>query len=118
MTYKVQSQLVADAEFQMRCQAVFTEQAFHFKDDGRGDMAALANKLLMAPNVPLAGSSSVPYTFINLLAASPGFADEVDNGDGTIDSSKITDGELLSATQAQWPTVASLFYNPDGTPKL
>jgi len=33
----------------------------------------------------------------------------VDNGDGTIDQAKCTDADLLSLTQAHWPTVAELY---------
>ena len=41
----------------------------------------------------------------------------VDQGDGTVDSSQITDGDILSAVQAEWPTVAALFYDTDGSPR-
>lgn len=116
MSYEVQAALVRDSDFQSRCQSVFTEQALIFKDDGRGDMAALANQLLRNPNALWGGSSSVFNCFLNILAGSPGFANEVDKPEG-IDSSQISDGELLAGTQAQWPVVAGLYYNSDGSQK-
>jgi hypothetical protein len=51
-----------------------------------------------------------------MAAGEAGVADKVDNGDGTIDQSKVTDADLLSMTQAHWPTVAALYYNSDGSP--
>jgi hypothetical protein len=53
---------------------------------------------------------------LRLDAAGPGIADKVDNGDGTIDQSKVTDADLLSLTQANWPVVAGLYFQEDGTP--
>lgn len=109
MSYRSQYQLAADVGFQSRTQATLTEQGLVFKDDGRADIAALATDLLKGPNART-------FTFVNLLAGSPGFADSVDQGEGVIDSSVITDPQLLSAVQALWPTVAGLFYSSDGTP--
>jgi hypothetical protein len=55
-------------------------------------------------------------TFNRLAAAGPGIADKADNGDGTVDQSKVTDADLLSLTQANWPTVAGLYFQEDGSP--
>jgi len=40
----------------------------------------------------------------------------VDNGDGTIDQSLVLDADLLSLTQANFPTVAALYFDSEGTP--
>jgi hypothetical protein len=112
MSYLSQWRLAADDEFVSRCRAALVGQAEVFKDDDRADIAALATSLLTA------ATPQESLTFIGLLAAAPGFADKVDQGDGTINSSLIVDGEILSAVQAEWPTVAALFYGPDGGPPL
>lgn len=112
MSYLSQWRLAADDEFVSRSRAAMTGQAEIFKDDERGDIAALATSLLTAANPQEA------LTFVGLLAAAPGFADKVDQGDGTVNSSLIADAEILSAVQAEWPTVAGLFYAGDGGPPL
>ena len=110
MSYLTQWRLAADDEFISRSRAALTNQATVFKDDQRADIAALAASLLTAAN------PQESVTYVGMLAASPGFADTAGNGDGTVDSTKIDDAEILSAVQAQWPTVAALFYAPDGGP--
>jgi hypothetical protein len=110
MSYLSQWRLTYDADFVARSRAAMTNQAAIYKDDERGDIAALADDLLTA------ATPQVSLTFVSVLAAAPGFADEADNGDGTVDSSRITDAELLAALQAQWPAVAALFFAADGTP--
>jgi hypothetical protein len=43
MSYQTMSQLLTSVEFQGRLRACMMEQAMTFKDDGRADIAALAN---------------------------------------------------------------------------
>ena len=81
-----------------------------FLDDTRADIKALAEALLR-------GDPEPTLTFTRMLAGAPGFAQTVDNGDGTISSDKIADDEILSAVQAEWPTVAALFYDSEGAPQ-
>ena len=109
-TYLAQWKLTYDAGFTSRQQACITQQADHFKDDARPDIAALALDLLR-------GDPDALGTFQVMIGAAPGFADEVDNGDGTIDSSKIDDAQILATVQAIWPVVAELYFEPDGTAK-
>jgi len=109
MSYESQASLTQDIGFNARCRSALTNQAAIYKDDSRQDISSLATSLLVA-KVP-----QETETFIAMLAAAPGFADKVDNGDGSIDSSKIDDAEILSAVQAEWPTVAALFY-PEASP--
>ena len=78
-------------------------------NDQRLDMAACAGAVLRDDPGP--GS-----TLLRLAASAPGIADEANNGDGTIDQSKVTDGELLSITQANFPTVAHLYFDSEGAP--
>jgi hypothetical protein len=53
-------------------------------------------------------------SMIQGICAGPGFDTLVDNGDGTIDQSKVTDEDLLAQCQAIYPTVASLYYDSTG----
>lgn len=103
MSYEQQTRLRSDGSLQARTSAVVFEQALIFKDDGRLDMAALAKR-------HLADASEVLTIWMPYMAATPGFADHA------LDTSQITDADLLAATQAHWPTVASVFYNDDGSP--
>jgi hypothetical protein len=109
MSYENQSSLNADTTFQGRVFAVNTQQADTYKDDGRADMAALAQSILR-------GDIDQSICLVRMAAAGPGIADKVDTGDG-IDQSLVTDEDLLALTQANWPTVAGLYYNADGSPK-
>ena len=110
MSYQAQWRLTYDDGFVSRSRAALTNQAALYKDDGRADIAALAESLLVETN------PQETNTFVAMLAAAPGFADMVDQGDGTVDSSQISDGDILAAVQAGWPTVAALFYDADGSP--
>jgi hypothetical protein len=112
MSYLTQWRLAYDDEFVSRSRAALTQQAEVFKDDDRADIAALATSLLTAAN------PQESLTFVGLLAAAPGFGDTVDQGDGTVNSSLIADADILAAVQAEWPTVAALFYGADGGPVL
>jgi hypothetical protein len=108
MSYEAQSQLENDGSFQFRNRAVCVQQAHIFKDDARPSWVAVARGVLRdEPEL---------WTCFNRLAAGgPGIADKV-MVDGGIDSSLVTDADLLSLTQANWPTVADLYFNEDGTP--
>lgn len=112
MSYLSQWRLAADDEFVGRSRAALTQQAEVYKDDERGDISALATSLLTGDN------AQETNTFVVLLAAAPGFADTADQGDGTVNSSLIPDADILAAVQAEWPTVAALFYADDGGPPL
>ena len=85
------------------------QQAAVFKDDARPAFVALADAILRGEGGPGA-------TLLRLDAAGPGIADKADNGDGTISQENVTDDDLLSLTQANWPTVAGLYYDETGEP--
>lgn len=112
MSYMSQTRLASDSDFIARAEGVLTEQALIYKDDGRPDIAALAYALLR-------GDATGVYrrVFTRVLAAAPGFAADAESPNGGVDASEISDGELLAATQAAWPTVAALFFLPTGTPR-
>jgi hypothetical protein len=108
MSYLAQTNLEFDPAFGSRNRAVLTQQAVVFKDDARLEMQGLALAILQNDAL----SDQIASVFLRMLAAAPGFADIADNGDGTVDSAKVTDEDMLSAVQALWPTVAALFFPP------
>jgi len=110
MSYQAQAQLEADYWFQQRSRAAAIQQAEFYKDDQRPDFVAVADALLR-------DDAGLAATFTRLAAAGPGIADKVDNGDGTIDQTKVSDADLLSLTQANWPVVAGLYFDSTGAPK-
>ena len=95
MSYQAQAALEMDAEFQERSRAAATQQATQFTDH-------IADEVKR-------GNGGIVTCFVRLNAAGPGIAEKVDLGDGTIDQSAVTDADLLSLTQANWPTVAELY---------
>lgn len=109
MSYLSINQLTGDITFGGRVTAAATEQSETFKDDGRPDIAGTARDVLR-------GDGNILNTFIRISAAGPGIGDKADNGDGTVDQARITDADLLSLVQGNFPTVADLFYTADGTP--
>jgi hypothetical protein len=108
VSFATQSALANDFDFQKRMTACCNQQADVYKDDARPQFVALAKSVLRV-------QGPMP-TFFNMGAASPGFADDVDNGDGTIDSSRLTDIQLLASVQNDWPTVADLYFDASGAP--
>jgi hypothetical protein len=109
MSYASQSALANDTDFQKRMTACCNQQAVTYKDDARPNFVALANSVLRAEG------RAMP-SFFNMGSASPGFADDVDNSDGTVDSSRLSDLQLLAAVQNDWPTVAGLYFDDTGAP--
>jgi hypothetical protein len=108
VSYQSQAQLESDFWFQQRNRAVTLQQASVFGNDERLDIVAVAHGIAI-------DDPRLWPTFNRLAAAGPGMADRVDTGQGRIDQSKVTDADLLSLTQANWPTVAQLYFNEDGT---
>jgi hypothetical protein len=108
MSYQSQAALEADYQFQQRNRACAIQQAGHFKDDQRADIVALAESVARGDGATIAALT-------RMAAAGPGIADQADTGDG-IDSSLVLDADILALTQANWPTVAALYFDVDGTP--
>jgi hypothetical protein len=109
MSYQSQAQLAADSDWNGRAQSAATQQANTYLADDRPDWVALAQGVLR-------GELDKLSTFVRTTAAAPGFADTVDNGDGTIDQAAVVDDDLVAATQAAWQVIAPLYYAADGSP--
>jgi len=107
MSYHSQDLLRTDTTFQARVRSCVTEQSNNFINDARPDFHNLASDALR-------GAEHVLDSFYRVVATAPGLAAEVENPDGTIDQSKVSDLEILSATQSGYPMVVSLWYMPDG----
>jgi hypothetical protein len=97
MAYADTAALLIDGPFQDRVQVVTFQEATKFSADDRPDIAALAEETLKV---------TAPGTLIKAIANSPGFDTKFADGG----QEAITDGDLLSATDAVWPTVAALLY--------
>jgi hypothetical protein len=109
LSYQSIDQLTKDPDFAGRVTASATEQAQTYKDAARPDFVALADDVLKGSAGPLAA-------FCRMAASGPGVGDKVDQGDGTIDQSLVTDEDLLSLTQANWQVVAGLYFDETGAP--
>jgi hypothetical protein len=109
MSYQAQDLLTFEAIFAGRVRSCCVQQSESYKDDQRPAFVALAADIAR-------GDGEKTNAFVRLSAGGPGIADKVDNGDGTIDQSKVLDADILALVQANWQTVADLFYKEDGTP--
>lgn len=109
MSYLAVDQLTNDVTFAGRSRAAVVEQAETFKDDQRPDFVALSNDVLR-------GDGEIYNTFTRMAAAGPGIAAKADTGNDTIDQALVTDEDLLSLTQGNYPTVAALYYDEQGEP--
>lgn len=110
MSYLTQALLSEDVDFGRRSRSCLFQQAGDFITSDSADEVALSDALLK--NEP-----QQTLSFLQAICASPGFSDTVDNGDGTVDSSKVSDADILASVQALWPRTAALFYTSDGTPR-
>jgi hypothetical protein len=108
VTYQSQAELENDGTFQQRNRASTMQQAETFKDDTRADIRAVADNIIR-------DEMGLWVVFVRLAAGGPGIADKVETPNG-IDQALVTDADLLSLTQANWPTVAELYFAADGTP--
>jgi hypothetical protein len=101
MTYATRAALADDPGFRARVTACATEQALVFTADGRPDIAALADAVIL--------SDANAGPLVDLVAISPNFVD-VD------DPASTTDEDILAAVQATWPTYAAIAYPAPAPP--
>lgn len=107
MTYIQVQQLAADITFQSRVISCMWNQALTYQDDVDVTNAAMAQAVLR-------GSSPASISMVNMIAAFPGLVDPavITKGDGSqiVDQTAVPDEEILGQVQANWKTVAGLFY--------
>ena len=101
MTYQDQANLANDGQFVQRLLACTVEQASVFTNDGRPEMASLADRVLTDPGACLAW-------FVWPVTVLPGFGDAF----ATDGEAGVTDGMILSGVQGVWPTVAEIHPAP------
>jgi hypothetical protein len=109
MSYQSQATLEADFWFQQRSRACALGQANVTPPDVPPEQAALAAGLLR-------DDAGLALAFARFIAAFPGLADGVTDPDGTVDQAKVTDATLLAQTAAAFPTIALLYFDPEGNP--
>jgi hypothetical protein len=95
MSYSSRAALSADPGFRSRVTTCCVEQALVFTDDGRPDIAALADAIVL--------SHANAGPLVDLVAVSPNFVD-------VEDPATVTDPDILAAVQATWPTYAAIAY--------
>lgn len=114
-TYAVMDRLANQSDFNPRVAMCCVEQSEVFINDARPQFVALAQALLKA-------DGPIQYAFVRICAAGPGMAAKADTGESNdtgqpiIDQSQISDGDILAAVQADFPTVAALFFDDTGAP--
>ena len=102
MSYASRAALARDPGFISRVVTCSKEQALVFMNDGRPDIAALGDAIVL--------SSTAALPLVELVAVSPNFVD-------VTDQTAVPDVEILSAVQAVWPTYAGVAYpaaEPEG----
>jgi hypothetical protein len=108
MSYTQVQQLAVDASFQSRVAACMWNQALTYQTNSDASSAAMAQAILRGPTPAL-------ISMVNMIAAFPGLiggAIVITKGDGSqmLDSTAVTDETILGQVQANWKTVADLFY--------
>lgn len=93
MTYQSKAEAYADPETRARIQICATEQAYVYVNDGRPDIAQLADRVISRDPLGMDALAAG-------VCASP-------NGDALGD-----DAGLLAAMQSVWPTVSAALYEP------
>jgi hypothetical protein len=107
MGYEEQNRLTNDLAFQMRIQACLIEQATdNYRNAADPSYVALANDIIKN-----SGGGVSLNTFYSLVGTAPGLADDaVGTPPDEFDSSRVTDAQIMSAVQGEWPYVANLFF--------
>lgn len=106
MSYRSIDALTYDALFAGRVRACAVEQAETYRADARPPFVAVANACLR-------GEGETFLAFARITAAAPGVA--AGAGD-PVDQTRVGDEAILAAVQANWETVAGLYYTDDGSP--
>jgi hypothetical protein len=100
-------QLAKDFQFMQRVNACMWQESLTRQTDPDPASAALAADVLR-------GLTQGSTAMTNMIAAFPGLADQatMTKGDGSkqLDHTAISDEDILAQTQANWKTVADLFY--------
>jgi hypothetical protein len=114
-TYYIMNFLANQSDFNPRVTFCCVQQSETYINDARAQFVSMAKALLT-------GNGPMQYTFVRMVAAGPGMAAKADTGQTNdlgqpiVDQSLILDEDILAAVQADFPTVAALYFNEDGTP--
>lgn len=110
MTYIQVQQLAVDISFQNRVSSCMMNQALTYQTNADAATAAMAQAIMKGPTPAL-------MTMVNMITAFPGMLDGavvITRGDGSqmLDQTAIPDEAILGQVQANWKTIADLFYAP------
>jgi hypothetical protein len=114
LSYDSVSQLNRDPTFSGRVRSCVTEQADTLTGDANLAIAACAN-------AGLRGDPIIMDTFVRTTSSASGLGDKAEtmSTDATpvpiVDQSLILDSDILGAIQNNFPTVANLFFDTNGT---
>lgn len=103
MTLQAQWNLTYNDPFRSRSRACLTNEAAVF------GVGTVPGEVKLAQDILLEDAQKIS-TFLTILAGYQDFDVLADNGDGTVDSTKITDDQIKAAVDDLFPTVADLFY--------
>lgn len=119
MSYLEIAQLTDDPTFQARVRACTVQEA-----QVERELGPQAQALVEAT---LRGGGETTLAFVRLMAASPGFVTDLASQPGPgepstpqppgpprFDQGRISDAAILSQAQAQWETVAEMFFDENG----
>ena len=113
MTYTLVTQLAKDPDFTARVAACMWNQSQTYQSNPDPASASLAMDTLR-------GTTMAQPSMVNMIASFPGVVEgaTVTLGDASeiVDQTAITDAAILGQVQANWKTVADLFYTPPTTP--
>lgn len=110
MSYLTQALLTEDVNFGRRSRSCMNQQANVYMADQRPNFVSLARAIITGEPV---GPTS---TMLTAIAYGAQFDQIVDNGDGTIDQTKIKDADIQSRCDYVWEEVSLFYYKTDGTP--
>lgn len=113
MTYTLVNQLAKDPSFNERIAACMWNQSQTYRNDPDPASAAMAMDTLR-------GTTMAQPSMVNMISSFPGVVEgaTVTLGDASeiVDQTAITDAAILGQVQANWKTVADLFYTPPTPP--
>lgn len=109
MSYLTQALLTESVDFGRRSRSCANQQANVYMADQRPNFVSLARAIIMGEPAPT-------VTLLTAIAYGPQFDQMVDNGDGTIDQSKVSDAAIQSRCDYVWEEVSLFYFKADGTP--
>lgn len=109
MSYLTGQKLTEDVDFGRRSRFCLNNQAGVYIADQRPNFVSLARAIIMQ-------DAPITQTYMLSICQGAQFDSIVDNGDGTIDSAKLTDADIQSRVDSIWEEISLFYFKTDGTP--